>query len=63
MASVIKTGVNDYGMKPSTNPSGKVCTDTASTVYGLPGRTKGGDQILEIIFDENASLPSKSGSK
>lgn len=63
MASMIKTGVSDYGMKPSHNPSGKVCTDSSSTVPGLPSRTKGGDQVNEVIYDENATLPSKSGGK
>lgn len=60
---LIKTGVNDYGMKPSPQPSGKVCTDNSSTLPGLPGRSTGAGQIEQVIFDENASLPDKSGKK
>ncbi len=63
MASIIKTGVSDYGTKPSPEPSGKVCTDTASTLKELPGRTKGGGQIEEVIYDENSSLPERTGGK
>jgi hypothetical protein len=63
MSNTIKTGVDDYGMKPSPKPSGKVCTDAESTVPGLPERTKGKDQIEEVIYDENASLPERTGGK
>ena len=41
MASTIKTGVSDYGMKPSPTPSGKVCTDGKMTTVDVPTRTKG----------------------
>lgn len=61
MASTVKTGVSDYGMKPSPNPSGNVVTDGKMTTVDVPTRTKGGPQIPEVTLDENASLPKKSG--
>lgn len=63
MSSYIKTGVNDYGAKPSPEPSGNVCTDASSTLKGLPSRTTGSPQIKEVIFDEAAGIPSRSGGK
>lgn len=61
MVSTIKSGVSDYGMKPSPNPSGKVCTDGKMTTVDVPTRTKGGTQIPEVTLDENASLPKRTG--
>lgn len=63
MASTIKTGVSDYGMKPSPTPSGKVCTDGKMTTVDVPTRTKGPNSIPEVTLDENASLPKYSGGK
>lgn len=61
--SLIKTGVNDYGMKPSPKPSGKVCVNGVDSPSDLPKRTVGSDTIPEVTYDENASLPTKSGGK
>lgn len=63
MASTIKTGVSDYGMKPSPTPSGKVCTDGKMTTVPVPGRTSGSASIPEVTLDENASLPTRTGGK
>jgi len=63
MSKIIKTGVSDYGMKPSPEPSGKVCTDGKMTTVDVPTRTKGGPQIPEVTLDENVSLPKRTGSK
>lgn len=63
MASTIKSGVSDYGMRPSPNPSGKVCTDGKMTTVPVPGRTMGSNSIVEVTLDENASLPKYSGGK
>lgn len=63
MASIVKTGVSDYGMKPSHEPSGKVCTDGKMTTVDVPGRSTGSNTVKEVTLDENASLPSKSGGK
>ena len=59
----IKTGVNDYGAKPSPKPSGKVCTDGKMTTVSVPTRTSGSASIPEVTTDENASLPVRSGGK
>jgi len=61
--SVIKTGVSDYGMKPSPKPSGKVCTDGKVSTVDLPARTTGSNSIPEVTYDENVSLPSRTGGK
>lgn len=63
MIHTIKTGVNDYGMKPSPNPSGKVCTDGKMTTVDVPGRTSGSASIPEVTLDENVSLPKRTGGK
>jgi len=61
--SIIKSGVSDYGMKPSPKPSGKVCTDAKTSTVGLPGRTTGSTSVPEVIFDENGKLPGMTGGK
>lgn len=63
MAHTIKTGVSDYGMKPSPEPSGKVCTDGKMSTVDVPGRSTGGPQIKEVTLDENVSLPTRTGGK
>lgn len=63
MSKTIKTGVSDYGMKPSPEPSGNVCTDGKMTTVPVPGRTTGGPQIPEVTLDENVSLPKRTGGK
>lgn len=60
MSNLIKTGVSDYGMKPSTKPSGNVCTNGVKHP-DLPTRTTGSDSILEVVLDENANLPKGTG--
>lgn len=63
MASIIKTGVSDYGTKPSCEPSGKVVTDGKMSTVDVPTRTKGGGQVPEVTLDINMGLPTKSGGK
>lgn len=63
MSKTIKTGVSDYGMKPSPTPSGKVCTDAKMSTVPVPTRTTGSASIPEVTLDENVSLPKYSGGK
>jgi hypothetical protein len=63
MSGYIKTGVSDYGAKPSPKPSGKVCTDGKASTANLPARTTGSASIPEVTYDENAGLPSRTGGK
>ena len=63
MSSTVKTGVSDYGMKPSPKPSGHVCVNGKVSTADLPSRTTGPNSIDEITYDENASLPKYSGGK
>lgn len=63
MSKTIKTGVSDYGMKPSPNPSGKVCTDGKMTTVAVPTRTSGPASIPEVTLDENVGLPARTGGK
>lgn len=63
MSKTIKTGVSDYGMKPSCEPSGKVITDGKMTTVDVPSRTTGPNSIPEVTTDINASLPTRTGGK
>lgn len=61
--SIIKTGVSDYGFKPSYKPSGNVITDGKMTTANVPERTTGPNSVPEVTTDTNASLPGKTGGK
>jgi len=61
MSKMIKTGVSDYGMKPSCEPSGNVVTDGKMTTVPVPSRTSGANSIPEVTLDQSAGLPSRSG--
>lgn len=63
MSKTVATGVSDYGMKPSCQPSGKVLTDGKMATVDVPTRTTGAGTVPEVTLDLNASLPSKSGGK
>lgn len=63
MASIIKTGVNDYGFKPSCKPSGNVVTDGKMATVPVPARTTGAGTIPEVTLDQAAGLPGRSGGK
>lgn len=63
MSSTIKTGVSDYGFKPSCKPSGNVVTDGKMTTVDVPERSTSSISIPEVTLDTNASLPKYSGGK
>jgi len=61
--NIIKTGVSDYGMKPSPKPSGNVVTDGKMTTVPVPTRTTGANTIPEVTLDQAGGLPGRSGGK